>query len=150
MNDDEFKDFRRSLDRISKSLMSEDELSSYLKEIFEKYGIPELTAEQRGRVRKCRAPLSRVARLFDEYKLIHTYAAGVYQPSHRYLSLYCCRELNTLVFKTMFSSSGVSRWGMREENFTYIKFLTHDAAAELIIKHKDSMEVFSQWERPEI
>lgn len=149
MNDEEFKNFRRSLNQINRS-KSDDELKIRIKEILEEFGIPELTAEQRGRVRKCRAPLSRVAGLFDEYKLIHTYAAGVYQPHHSYLSLYCCRELNTLVFKTMFCSSGVSRWDIRDENFTYIKFLTHDAAAELIIQYKDNMEVFSQWERPEI
>jgi hypothetical protein len=68
---------------------------------------------------------------------------GVYQPSSRYLWLYFCREQRTLILRTSSHFGGVSRWGMRSESFTRIKYLAHDAAAELIVKHKDDLEVFS-------
>jgi hypothetical protein len=146
MNDDEFTNFCRSLTQISESTFPGEVLKVYLKEIFEEFGIPELTAEQRGRVRKCKIPLSYVAKLSGESRMTASSIEGVYQPGSRHSWLYFCRELRTLILKTSSFYSGVSRWGMREESYTFIKYLTHDAAAELILRYKDDLKVFSPWE----
>jgi len=143
MDDAKFTNFRRCLLQISRSTLPGEALKVYLKEIFEEYDIPELTAEQRGRVRKCKSPLSYLARLSRNGGMTAAGVEGVYQPHSKYIWLYFCREQRTLVLKTASHFGGVSRWRMREESFTQIKYLTHDAAAGLIVEHKDDMEVFS-------
>ncbi|MDQ3802198.1 MAG: hypothetical protein M3384_22450 [Acidobacteriota bacterium] len=149
MNESELRQFRRRLEWFRTSLLPDDKLRLYLKHLFLKYEIAELTPAHRARVRKCRAPLSYVASLSDESGSVPQSIAGnmVYQASSVYFWLYCCTELNTLVSKKTFISNGVSRWRIGESSFTRIKYLTHEAAAELIVGHKDSLKVFTLWEQ---
>lgn len=149
MNDSELGQFRRRLDWFRTSLLPDDKLKLYLKHLFLKFEIAELTPEQRARARKCKAPLSYVASLSDESGSVPHSIAGnmVYQPSSVYFWLYCCTELNTLVSKKTYIFNGVSRWRIDESSFTRIKYLTHDAAAGLIVEYVNNLEVFTRWEQ---
>ncbi|HEX8709444.1 MAG TPA: hypothetical protein VF723_14460 [Pyrinomonadaceae bacterium] len=105
-----------------------------LRELFQRYRIPDLNDELRAQAKACKAPTLMILSVSLSPSYSSESIAGR-DVSHYHMSweyLECCEALNVLVMRSVSMRSGNSRWGIKEESSESYELLTHEEAIQWI------------------